>query len=53
MPTRERYLNDPEYARAFECAFETIPDKPFFEIYLPKELLTRQLTNLLCDRSGK
>jgi hypothetical protein len=43
VPTREKYLYDPEYARSFECAFGVIPDKPFFELFLPKEVISSQL----------
>jgi hypothetical protein len=43
MPTRAKYLYDPEYERAFERALGTVPDRPYFEIFIPKKVVTKEL----------
>jgi hypothetical protein len=37
MPTRERYILDPDYQRACEEVFGEAPEKPYFELFIPPE----------------
>jgi hypothetical protein len=47
MPTRAKYLNDPDYERAFERALGTGPDKPYFEIFIPKDEINTELNHAI------
>ncbi|MEZ5288466.1 MAG: TylF/MycF/NovP-related O-methyltransferase [Vicinamibacterales bacterium] len=43
MPTRERYLSDPEYVRQCQRAFGAEPETPYFELFIPRQHLTGEI----------
>jgi hypothetical protein len=43
MPTRERYISDPDYVQACESVFGAPPDKPYFELFIPVEYREHKL----------
>jgi len=47
MPTRTNYLMDPEYVQRCQSAFAVLPDKPFFELFIPEQFQTTELLHAI------
>jgi len=43
MPTRTKYLLDPEYAQRYQRAFGVPPERPFFELFIPEQFRKKDL----------
>jgi Macrocin-O-methyltransferase (TylF) len=43
MPTRTKYLLDPEYAHRYQRAFGVPPERPFFELFIPEQFRKKNL----------